>query len=106
MKSHWLWVILVVLGGCGTWQSKPPDGGARVPQSRYQFDYHVTNGAPIALVRVFDDGGSTYFQFRDRPPDALVVSAQTTNGESIIPHEIMGNYAALRGVGCPKGGPL
>ena len=98
MKSHWLWVILVVLGGCGTWQSKPPDGGARVPQSRYQFDYNVTNGAPIALVRVFDDGGSTYFQFRDRPPDALVVSAQTTNGESIIPYEIMGNYAVLRGV--------
>ena len=98
MKSHWLWVILVVLGGCGTWQPKPPDGIARVPQSRYQFDYSVTNGEPIALVRVFDDGGSTYFQFRDHPPEALVVSAQTTDGESIIPHEIMGNYAVLRGV--------
>ena len=98
MKSHWLWAILVVLGGCGTWQPKPPDGGTQVPQSKYQFDYNVINGEPIALVRVFDDGGSTYFQFRDHPPEALVVSAQTTNGESIIPHEIMGNYAVLRGV--------
>lgn len=55
-------------------------------------------GEPISLIRVFDDGGSTYFQFQANPPDALVVSAQTTNGEAIIPHEIMGNYAVIRGV--------
>ena len=50
------------------------------------------------MVRAFDDGGSTYFQFRGTPPDALVVSAETTNGDAIIPHEVMGNYAVIRGV--------
>ena len=69
-----------------------------VSRSKYQFDYKVTNGEPIGLVRVFDDGGSTYFQFRNEPPEALVVSAETTNGHAIIPHDVMGNYAVMRGV--------
>ncbi len=98
MNSLLLLAMLFLVGGCGTWQSKPQAAQAQVPQSKYQFDYNVTNGEPIALVRVFDDGGSTYFQFRGNPPEAFVVSAETTTGESIIPHEIMGNYAVIRGV--------
>ncbi len=98
MNSLWLLAMLFLVGGCGTWQSKPQAARDQIPQSKYQFDYNVKNGEPIALVRVFDDGGSTYFQFRGNPPEALVVSAETTNGEAIIPHEIMGNYAVLRGV--------
>jgi outer membrane protein OmpA-like peptidoglycan-associated protein len=98
MNSLLLLAILFLVGGCGTWQSKPQAAQTQVPQSKYQFDYNVTNGEPIGLVRVFDDGGSTYFQFRGNPPEAFVVSAETTNGESIIPHEMMGNYAVIRGV--------
>lgn len=98
MKSHWLWAILMVLGGCGAWQSKPPSAPVPASHSKYQFDYQVTNGEPIALVRVFDDGGSTYFQFRHGPPEPLVISSETSTGEAIIPHEVMGNYAVIRGV--------
>jgi Conjugal transfer protein len=98
MNSLLLLAMLFLVGGCGTWQSKPQAAQVQVPRSKYQFDYYVTNGEPIGLVRVFDDGGSTYFQFRGNPPEAFVVSAKTTNGESIIPHEIMGNYAVIRGV--------
>jgi Conjugal transfer protein len=98
MNSLLLLAMLFLVGGCGTWQSKPIAAQAQAPQSRYQFDYNVTNGEPIGLVRVFDDGGSTYFQFRGNPPEAFVVSAETTNGEAIIPHEITDNYAVIRGV--------
>ena len=98
MNSLLLLAMLFLVSGCGTWQSKPQAARDQIPQSKYQFDYNVTNGQPIGLVRVFDDGGSTYFQFRGNPPEALVVSAETTNGEAIIPHEIMGNYAVIRGV--------
>jgi outer membrane protein OmpA-like peptidoglycan-associated protein len=98
MNSLLLLVILCLVGGCGTWQSKPQAAQTQVPQSKYQFDYNVTNGEPIGLIRVFDDGGSTYFQFRGNPPEAFVVNTETTTGESIIPHEIMGNYAVIRGV--------
>ena len=95
MKSHWLWAILIVLGGCGTWQSRPQSSLVPASHSKYQFDYKVTNGEPIALVRVFDDGGSTYFQFRSNPSAALVISSETSNGETIIPHEAMENYAVI-----------
>lgn len=98
MNSLLLLAMLFLVGGCGMWQSKPQAAQAQVPQSKFQFDYNVTNGEPIGLVRVFDDGGSTYFQFRGNPPEAIVVSAETTTGEAIIPHEIMGNYAVIRGV--------
>ena len=98
MNSLLLLAMLFLVGGCGTWQSKPQAAQTQVPQSKYQFDYNVTNGEPIGLVRVFDDGGSTYFQFRGNPPEAFVVSAETTTGEAIIPHEMMGNYAVIRGV--------
>lgn len=98
MKSLWLIVIPILLGGCESWQSKPPSMSAATLPSKYQFDYKIANGEPISLIRVFDDGGSTYFQFRANPLDALVISARTTNGEAIIPHEVMGNYAVIRGV--------
>ena len=98
MKSHWLLAMLLLLGGCGTWQSKPQSAPVPTSRSKYQFDYKVTNGEPIFLVRVFDDGGSTYFQFRSGPPNLLVISSETDSGEAIIPHEVMGNYAVIRGV--------
>lgn len=98
MKSHWLLAMLLLLGGCGTWQSKPQPAPVPASQSKYQFDYKVTNGEPISLVRVFDDGGSTYFQFRSGPPEPLVISSETDGGGAIIPHEVIGNYAVIRGV--------
>lgn len=91
-------VIALLISGCQTWPSTPQSAPVPPSHSKYQFDYKVTNGEPIGLVRAFDDGGSTYFQFRGNPPEALVVSAKTTNGEAIIPHETMGNYAVIRGV--------
>ena len=91
-------VIALLISGCQTWPSTPQSAPVPPSHSKYQFDYKVTNGEPIGLVRAFDDGGSTYFQFRGNPPEALVVSAETTNGEAIIPHETMGNYAVIRGV--------
>ena len=98
MKSDWLLTMLLLLGGCGTWQSKPSSASVPALQSKYQFDYKLTNGEPISLVRVFDDGGSTYFQFRSGPPEPLVISSETDGGEAIIPHEVIGNYAVIRGV--------
>ena len=98
MKLLGWMLIALLLTGCQTWQPKPQSPPIPASHSKYQFDYKVTNGEPIGLVRVFDDSGSTYFQFRGNPPEALVVSAETTNGESIIPHELMGNYAVIRGV--------
>jgi outer membrane protein OmpA-like peptidoglycan-associated protein len=98
MKLFACIVIALLIGGCQSWQSKPQSAPVPPSHSKYQFDYKVTNGEPIGLVRAFDDGGSTYYQFRGNPPEALVVSAETTNGEAIIPHEIMGNYAVIRGV--------
>ena len=98
MNSLSIAAILILMGECGTWQSKPQSTPAPASHSKYQFDYKVTNGEPIGLVRAFDDGGSTYFQFRNRPPEVIVVNAETANGEAIIPHEIMGNYAVIRGV--------
>lgn len=98
MNSLLLLAIVFLVGGCGIWQPKPQSAPVPTSNSTYRFDYKVTNGEPIGLVRAFDDGGSTYFQFRNRPPDAIVVSAETTNGDAIIPHEIMGNYAVIRGV--------
>lgn len=91
-------LIALLISGCQTWQPKTQSPPVPASHSKYQFDYQVTNGEPIGLVRAFDDGGSTYFQFRNQPPEALVISAETTNGEAIIPHEIMGNYAVIRGV--------
>ena len=98
MKSYWLWGILIILGGCGNWQPRPQTQSIPAAYSKYQFDYNVTNGEPIELVRVFDDGSSTYFQFRREPPSALVISSETSTGEAIIPHKAMGNYAVIRGV--------
>jgi outer membrane protein OmpA-like peptidoglycan-associated protein len=91
-------VILLVLAGCGGWRMQAQAPAPKPLPSKYRFDYTVTNAAPISLLRVFDDGGSTYFQFRSNPPEALVISAETATGEAIIPHESMGNYAVLRGV--------
>ena len=93
----WL-VISVILAGCGGWRTQAPAPAPKPLPSKYQFDYTVSNAAPIALLRVFDDGGSTYFQFRSDPPEALVISAETAGGEALIPHETMGNYAVIRGV--------
>ena len=93
----WL-VSLVLLAGCSMLHIKDQASVASAPQSKYRFDYKVTNAEPISLLRVFDDAGSTYLQFRNAVPDGLVVSAETASGEAIIPHESMGNYAILRGV--------
>jgi outer membrane protein OmpA-like peptidoglycan-associated protein len=93
----WL-VISIMLAGCGGWRMRAQAPVSNPVPSKYQFDYTVTNAAPISLLRVFDDGGSTYFQFRSNPPEALVISAETTTGEAVIPHERMGNYALIRGV--------
>ena len=93
----WL-ASLVLLAGCGMLHIKDQASVAPAPQSKYRFDYKVTNAEPISLLRLFDDGGSTYLQFRNAVPDGLVVSAETASGEAVIPHERMGNYAILRGV--------
>ena len=93
----WL-VSLVLLAGCGMLHIKDQASVTPAPQSKYRFDYKVTNAEPISLLRLFDDGGSTYLQFRNAVPDGLVVSAETASGEAVIPHERMGNYAILRGV--------
>ena len=93
----WL-ASLVLLAGCGMLHVKDQASVTHVPQSKYRFDYTLSNAEPISLLRVFDDGGSSYLQFRNSVPDGLVVSAETANGEAVIPHERMGNYAILRGV--------
>ena len=94
-----IWLAsLVLLAGCGMLQVKDQASVSHVPQSKYRFDYTLSNAEPISLLRVFDDGGSSYLQFRNSVPDGLVVSAETANGEAVIPHERMGNYAILRGV--------
>ena len=94
-----IWLAsLVLLVGCGMLQVKDQASVSHVPQSKYRFDYALTNQEPISLLRVFDDAGSTYLQFRNAVPDGLVVSAETASGDAVIPHEHMGNYAVLRGV--------
>lgn len=93
----WL-VILVVLTGCGSWRTQAPASALKPLASKYRLDYTVSNAAPISLLRVFDDGGSTYFQFHNDPPEALVISAETATGEAVIPHETRGNYAVIRDV--------
>lgn len=93
----WL-VISVILAGCGGWRMQAQTPAPKPVPVKYQFDYTVSNAAPISLLRVFDDGGSTYFQFRSSPPEELVISAETASGEAVIPHESMGNYAVIRGV--------
>jgi Conjugal transfer protein len=98
MKSLFCVAMVLLMGGCSAWQTKPHSTPVPASYSKYEFDYSVTNGEPISLIRTFDDGGSTYFQFRSNPPEALVISAQSTAGEAIIPHEVMGNYAVIRGV--------
>ncbi len=91
-------VVLVWLTGCGTTQKHSQPSDSPITKSSYYFDYEVTNAEPIALLRVLDDGGNTYFQFRSNVPDGLVVSAETTTGDAIVPHESMGNFAILHGV--------
>ena len=90
-------VIALLISGCQTWPSTPQSAPVPPSHSKYQFDYKVTNGEPIGLVRAFDDGGSTYFQFRGNPPEALVVSAETTNGEAIIPTKPWGTMPLFAG---------
>lgn len=97
MKLIGWFVLVVILNGCALW--RPEKALSRQTlQSKYTFDYTVTNGAAISLVQVFDDSGSTYFQFRSAPPEVLVVTAETKSGDAVIPHEVMGNFAVLRGV--------
>ncbi len=91
-------VVLMILVGCGGWRMQTQASAPKPVPLKYRFDYTVSNAAPISLLRVFDDGGSTYFQFRGNPPEALVISAETASGESVIPHESMGSYAVIRGV--------
>ena len=93
----WL-ASLVLLAGCGMLAVRDKASFTHLPQSKYRFDYKVAHAEPISLIRIFDDGGSTYLQFRNSAPDGLVVSAETASGEAVIPHEVMGNYAVLRGV--------
>ncbi len=90
--------IFMLLAGCSGWRIPEKAQETKPAPSKYRFDYALSNAAPVSLLRVFDDGGNTYFQFRTSPPEALVVSAQTRTGEAIIPHERMGNYAVIRGV--------
>ena len=54
-------VIALLISGCQTWPSTPQSAPVPPSHSKYQFDYKVTNGEPIGLVRAFDDGGSTCF---------------------------------------------
>lgn len=97
---QWLGLIVVLVwtAGCGTTQKHTQPSDSPLTKSTYHFDYEVTNAEPIALLRVFDDGGNTYFQFRNIVPDGLVVSAETTTGDTIVPHENMGSYAIVHGV--------
>ena len=82
----WL-VSLVLLAGCGMLHIKDQASVTPAPQSKYRFDYKVTNAEPISLLRLFDDGGSTYLQFRNAVPDGLVVSAETASGDAVIPEQ-------------------
>lgn len=94
-----LWLAsLALMASCGMVPVQGKADLTHAQPSKYRFDYTLTNAAPIALLRVFDDGGSTYLQFPNAVPDGLVVSAETASGETVIPHETMGNYAILRGV--------
>ena len=94
-----LWLASIALmASCGMLLPQVSTGLTQAPSSKYRFDYNLTNAEPIALLRVFDDSGSTFLQFKNEVPDGLVVSAETASSATVIPHETMGNYAILRGV--------
>ncbi len=90
-------LIVLALAGCGF--GTPARRAAPPPASAYAFDYTVSNGKAIDLVRVFSGVDSTYLQFRAKPPAELSLSKLTSEGTNEpLAHSVAGNYAVVRGV--------
>ncbi|MET3448275.1 TrbG/VirB9 family P-type conjugative transfer protein [Ralstonia sp. 1138] len=79
-------IALCTLAGCASTENATVDG--------LDFRYDVGEGAQQRPYQVFDDGVSTYFQFREVPPSSMSVSVLGATGE--IPQRLDRQAAYVR----------
>lgn len=60
----------------------------------YDFSYHVQGDARVRPVQVFDDGRSTFFQFRSGEP-VPAIFAETQQGPNLVMPELEGPYVKV-----------
>jgi conjugative transfer protein CagX len=63
----------------------------------FSFDYQITGDRSIAPFQVFDDGVSTYLQFRD-PAKVPAIFVRNSQGSKMVTPEPQGNYLRIAAV--------
>ncbi len=84
---------LSLLASCATVQPKPARVSATLGQ--YHFAYRLANRRAVELIQAFDNGSTTYLQFRELT-DAPIVVATGTN--TPLPYRRHGDYLVVPGV--------
>jgi hypothetical protein len=63
--------------------------------NKYNFDYKISNGQSLTLLRVFDDGKNTVLAFRNL---SAITPTVTTGDGTVLRYRRVDNYAVLQGL--------
>jgi hypothetical protein len=92
LKPVLITLIAAPLGSCMT---TPKDTEPTVPLG-HNFAYAVPHREDVNLVQAFDDGSTTYFQFKETPPSPLDIR-QVSEGKTLS-YTLGERYARVKGV--------
>ena len=84
---------LSILASCATVQPTPAPVGSTLGQ--YHFAYRLANRRAVQLIQAFDNGATTYLQFRALA-DAPIVVATGTN--TALPYQRRGDFLVVPGL--------
>jgi hypothetical protein len=92
-RSRTFFALLAMsLGSCAV----APKGTEPAPPAGHNFAYRVPLREAVNLIQVFDDGSTTYLQFKNPPAD--VVDIRNEPGRAAIAYTADGNYLKIPGV--------
>lgn len=86
MHPRWAWFVLLL-----------PYGAFAEELPGFSFDYQITGDRSIAPFQVFDDGISTFLQFRD-PTKVPSIFVRDANGSRLVVPQPQGTYHRIEGV--------
>jgi hypothetical protein len=65
--------------------------------SKYTFDYAIKGQATVSPIQVFDNGGDTYFQFRQDRPIPAIFAVTQCGTKVLLGSEQQGAYTVIAG---------